>query len=73
MGRVVLPIELRKALDFDKDEAVEIFINNEASELIIRAAVPKCRFCYETENVISFKDKAVCQSCVDELCNIAVN
>lgn len=66
LGRVVLPKELRKTLDIREKDDLEIFVENKS--IILRKYEPYCIFCGSTENTTNFKDKIVCQNCLDELC-----
>lgn len=43
LGRVVLPIELRRSLDLDIKDALDIDVNG--NEIILRKYVPRCIFC----------------------------
>lgn len=65
LGRIVLPIELRRTLDIDKSP-IEIFLDDDGS-IILRKYNPCCVFCGESANVSNFKGKMVCRSCKMEL------
>ena len=61
LGRVVLPIELRRTLNIDIKDPVEIFI--EGDLIILKKYEPACVFCGEAANVENFRGKNVCKSC----------
>lgn len=65
LGRVVLPIELRRTLDIDIKDSLEIYVDN--SSIILRKYEPACVFCGNANDVVSFKGKNVCKHCVEEL------
>lgn len=65
MGRLVLPIELRKTLHLGEKEAVEIF--TEGNDIILRKFSPRCTFCHSTENLIPYRGQNVCKECVRKL------
>jgi transcriptional pleiotropic regulator of transition state genes len=65
LGRVVLPKELRRTLDINEKDELEIFVEN--NTIILRKYEPYCIFCGSTEKTVSFKDKVICQNCLDEL------
>lgn len=65
LGRVVLPIELRRVMDIDKKDALEIFVDGE--QIILKKYQPACHFCENAKDVESFKGKNVCKSCIDAL------
>lgn len=65
LGRVVLPIELRRNLGIAEKDPVEIFVDDD--KIILKKYNPSCVFCSNTKNVTQFKDKIVCESCLAEL------
>ena len=67
LGRIVLPIEIRKILDIKQKDAVEIFTDND--KIILQKYQPACVFCNNIEDIVYFNGKRVCQTCVDKLKN----
>lgn len=65
LGRVVIPIELRRTLDIDVKDALEIFVDGE--HIVLKKYAPACIFCGQAKNVESFKGKNICPGCLDEL------
>ncbi len=65
LGRIVLPIELRKTLKLEDNAAMEIF--TEGDSIVLRKYETCCAFCGSTKNTTSFKDKCVCQKCIEKL------
>lgn len=65
LGRIVLPIELRRTLDINEKDALEIF--NEGDLVILKKYQPACIFCGEVDGVIDFKGKKVCSKCINSL------
>lgn len=65
LGRIVLPIELRRVLDIDRSP-LEIFLEEDGS-IILRKYEPSCVFCGESSNVTNFRGKMVCTNCKMEL------
>lgn len=70
LGRIVLPIELRRTLDLDIKDPVEIFVDGE--KIILKKYLPACVFCGNTDNTIYFKGKLICDSCKSELVEVKV-
>ena len=69
LGRIVLPIELRRKLDIvEERDALEIYIEEDA--IMLRKYQPDCVFCGDARNIIIFKGKNVCQHCLGELRSI---
>ena len=65
LGRVVLPIELRRALDLGEHDRVEIF--SEEGQIILRKYEPYCCFCGGSKDLKPYKDKLVCCKCIEKL------
>ncbi|HJH61884.1 MAG TPA: AbrB/MazE/SpoVT family DNA-binding domain-containing protein [Firmicutes bacterium] len=65
LGRIVLPIELRRTLDIAERDPLEIYV--EGTSVVLRKYLPACVFCGESRDVINFKDKNVCANCLKEL------
>lgn len=66
LGRVVLPIELRRTLDIDIKDSLEIYVDN--NSIILKKYAPACVFCGEADDIINFKGKNVCKKCIKEMC-----
>ncbi len=65
-GRIVIPIEIRSLLGIvSQVDSLEIYC--EDNTIILKKHHPTCVFCGSSENVLSFKDKKVCASCIYEL------
>ena len=62
LGRIVLPIELRRTLGIDQLDPLEIFVDGE--KIILRKYEPACTFCGNAANVKRFSGKMVCSECV---------
>ena len=65
LGRIVLPIELRRTLDIAERDSLEIFVDGPS--IVLRKYQPSCVFCDSAKNVINFKGKNVCPNCLKEL------
>ncbi|RNC28656.1 MAG: Transition state regulatory protein AbrB [Candidatus Dichloromethanomonas elyunquensis] len=61
LGRVVLPIELRRTLGIDEKDALEIYVDEE--KIILKKYEPACVFCGNAANVQVFRGKNVCLDC----------
>lgn len=67
LGRIVLPIELRKQYDIKPKDLLEIFIDDDS--IIIQKPKEKCVICDSTKNVIQIKNKLVCMDCINYIVN----
>lgn len=65
LGRIVIPIELRRTMDIALRDTLEIFVEDD--EIILKKYHPACIFCNDARDVISYKDKLVCKRCLEEL------
>ncbi len=65
LGRIVLPIELRRTLDIAEKDALEIYV--EGSSIVLKKYRPSCIFCDSTKDVVVFKGKNVCPRCLREM------
>lgn len=65
LGRIVIPIELRRTLDIDIKDALEIYTEGEC--VILKKYSPACIFCGEAKNVINYKGKNLCSKCINEI------
>jgi len=65
LGRIVLPIELRRTLDIAEKDALEIFVDGD--KIILRKYEPACIFCGNAKDVIYYKGKNICKDCMEEL------
>ena len=65
LGRIVLPIELRRTLDIEERDELEIYIENE--RIILQRYEPSCIFCGSSRNLISYRGRNVCQDCIREM------
>lgn len=65
LGRIVLPIELRRTLDIGEKDALEIYVDG--STVVLKKYQPACVFCGNARDVSSFHGKNICASCLKEL------
>lgn len=68
LGRVVIPIELRRTLDIGEKDSLEIYVDGES--IILKKYEPACVFCGNAAEVEMYKGKRVCRHCLDELSQI---
>ncbi len=65
LGRIVIPIELRRTLGIDERDPMEIYVNEDS--IVLKKYEASCIFCGRTEGVTQFKGKNVCEKCVEAL------
>ena len=64
-GRIVLPIELRRTLDIEVKDALEIYVDG--AQIILKKYEPACIFCGNAKDIINFKGKNICHECMAEM------
>ena len=65
LGRIVLPIEIRKILDIKQKDAIEIFTDDD--KIILQKYQPACTFCQSSDNIVYFQGKRVCAACLAKI------
>lgn len=65
LGRVVIPIELRRTLDIEEKDSLEIFVDGE--HIILKKYEPACVFCGQAKDITVYKGKNICPDCMREL------
>lgn len=65
LGRVVIPIELRRTLGISEKDSLEIYVDEE--RIVLKKHEPACIFCNSADEVVLFKNKNICQKCISEI------
>ena len=65
LGRIVLPIELRRSLDIAEKDALEIYVDGE--QVILKKYQPACVFCGEARDISNYKGKNICSECMKDI------
>ena len=65
LGRIVLPIEIRKTMDINVKDPIEIFTDSD--QIILKKYHPACVFCNQADNVTYFNGKRVCAECIEKI------
>lgn len=69
LGRIVLPIELRRTLDIGERETMEIFV--EGFSVVLKKYRPTCIFCDSSRDIAIFRGKNLCPKCLKELVELS--
>jgi len=67
LGRIVIPIELRRTLSIAEKDALEIYVDGE--QIILKKYEPACIFCGDARDVINYRGKNICTKCLDQIKN----
>lgn len=65
LGRIVLPIELRRTLDIEERDALEIYLDGD--KIVLQKYEPACLFCGSARSLISYKGKNICSQCAKDI------
>ena len=65
LGRIVLPIEMRRTLGIEERDPLEIYVDGDS--VILKKVQTACVFCGSTKDVLSFEGKNVCPDCIATL------
>ncbi|MCR4436470.1 MAG: AbrB/MazE/SpoVT family DNA-binding domain-containing protein [Clostridiales bacterium] len=65
MGRIVLPVELRRIFNLNEGDPLEIFVDG--NMILLKKYEPTCIFCAQSGHVEEVMGKQVCADCRSEL------
>ncbi|MBR3705038.1 MAG: AbrB/MazE/SpoVT family DNA-binding domain-containing protein [Oscillospiraceae bacterium] len=65
LGRIVLPVELRKTLGITENDDIEIAVDGRS--IVLRKHEDVCIFCGSDQEVTDFHGKNICAACLSEL------
>ena len=65
LGRIVLPIEIRKTMDIKEKDPIEIYTDD--GKIILMKYHPACVFCNNADNVVYFNGKRICEDCLRKI------
>jgi len=69
LGRIHIPKAYREALNFTEDAPLEIEVDAEKGELVIRRRDYACMLCKKTEDLIEIKKGVfLCKKCIHSFC-----
>jgi len=65
LGRIVLPIELRRTLDIAERDELEIYLDDD--KVVLRKFDESCLFCAANRDLKNYMGKCVCTQCIQKL------
>ena len=65
LGRIVLPIELRRTLDIAERDELEIYLDDD--KVVLRKYEPSCVFCGSSRSLVAYHGKNVCMECIRKM------
>jgi len=65
LGRIVLPVEMRRMFEIQPGDALEIAVEN--GGIVLRKVETRCVFCNTTDDLRTYRQKQLCAPCAAEL------
>lgn len=65
LGRIVVPMEIRKTMDIKEKDPIEIF--RDGDSIVLRKFSDACVFCKSASELVEFEEKFICQSCLEKI------
>ena len=70
LGRITLPLELRKTMSIEEKDLLEIYV--EKNIICLKAVKEKCSCCNEEkENMQRIGNAVLCDECVEKIAEVA--
>ena len=69
LGRITLPMELRRSLDLNEKDALQIYVDGD--KIILEKYSPSDIFSGRKENLVEYKGKKVSVESIKELAKLA--
>ena len=70
LGRVVLPIEVRRSINMDAKDAFSVFVDTENKAIVLKPVEAKCTLCGAIENLKNHGTGYICNDCVKSIKNL---
>ena len=68
LGRIVLPIELRKHMGIATGDDIEIFV--EGKRIVLEKYDPSCIFCGGSDGLADYNDQCICAACREKIAQL---
>lgn len=65
LGRVVLPVEIRRRLDIAERDEVEFYLEDD--RVVLKKYEHSCVFCASSCNLVNYHGRNVCMDCIHKL------
>lgn len=69
LGRIVLPIELRRIMDIAERDELEIYVEDD--RIVLQKFEPSCVFCASAQDLVPYRNKKICRECISKMCDAA--
>ena len=65
LGRIVIPKEIRNKLEIYEKDPIEIYVDGHS--IVLKKFEENCIFCGATKNLVTYKNKLLCNKCLENL------
>lgn len=65
LGRIVIPMSIRKMLNITNDDTLEVY--TEGDKIIIKKYEPFCVFCGSENEISDCEGKKICKNCINKI------
>ena len=65
LGRIVLPIELRRTLGIEVRDPIEIYVDED--KILLKKYATACIICGKSDELIEYKGKKICRKCIERM------
>lgn len=65
LGRIVIPAEVRKTLNWEVRDPLEIYTSGDS--VILKKYQPGCIFCGSLEELEDFRERKICKACCKQM------
>ncbi|MBQ8795913.1 MAG: AbrB/MazE/SpoVT family DNA-binding domain-containing protein [Clostridia bacterium] len=65
LGRIVIPVKIRKMFDLAENSPLELFVEDD--KIVFKKYLPQCTFCLSHDDLVEHKGHYVCKKCIEEL------
>ena len=70
LGRIVMPVELRRSLNIEIKDPIEIYVDE--NMICLKKYEIKCMFCENQIGLVDFKDAKICSACLEKIKNLTI-
>jgi len=68
LGRVVLPMEMRKKFGITAKDPMEIYVDG--NSIILKKYEPNCIFYGNSKKLLDYEGKVICEKCAEKISNL---
>lgn len=69
LGRVVLPVEIRKVMNINDRDSLEVYVDDD--KIILKKYEPACTFTGIADDLIDYKGRKISKAAIKEMAKLA--